>query len=1569
MLCCRLEWVEIIEPSTRNIMFANLTTGQCVWDPPPGAHVKKFDDNQWWELFDTNTSRFYYYNATSQKTVWHRPQNCDIIPLAKLQLFSQQQIKQNTEVADDDDGRKVVKESIGTQTPAKLQIPFTIPAGTSSPKQQQQQAQHSSPAPHHLRLKTNGSLPLSTTTTTTSSTSSTTTSIPPHKNGVLQAAVPSMASTPHHPKLSPSSSLSSSRSSLSGVPGPGSLQRCHSAFLGRRGPRGSLPGISSSSGAEEVLDCGVGGGAGRRGGRLRWSGRAVPHSRGGPGPGSLQKKEPSGLTDGLSLPHSLARRVTSSNTQTSSAPSPRPVRRPSAPTTSPSGGSGGGSGSRGGSGGSTPGHHHHHHHRHTGSCSHHHHHHHHHPEATNGEAGGRRMRRSSQSSQGSSLSYTRPYKQESGRSSDSSMSQSRTSLESSGYRLLESPRGSARDAKLALAGNSRVGERRSKEGDPASSPRSPDSMSSQSSPTHPQGAPGTPSSHRRPHPDRREPASRYKAAPQHDFALLQMAKQRSFDVSNYPKRSELNLDRPREIALSRSYSFMSRPRCHDEDGMHERFLVASSGGGSGSGGLRSVESTPQPRRRNKHDVAGSPDSSLGSHGYLSHRQRSDSSGLESLATPMMHRKQRSLESGKTRLRADLRPSSSAHTRLVASDSSPSPPSPKHEFSPFTFESPKGQDSGASTLTDKDTRSNYGRGSADSSPHSQVDSGLVSGTTGSRGSIDSNSRRTERPDKETKHSSTEATAKVSPSRPASEREGRRCSHRRHHHCSKHRTGNSAPAPGSGCGAPASTTTAPSGTTDSDRSDTLQSSSSSQHLVQASSGTNSHNHNSSSGSSSTAKQASPSSSSKQASPSTAGTGRQTSPSTTNTTSTTTTTTTTTTTAAAPGRQTSPQHHDLTHLYSNLEYVYEQPVYQYIMEQAKLTGYRFGDALFEDGDSLHSDDSAGRLDDSDEFADDEGMSNADSSSQEYLEDVNYLADDEMYSDFYMPFSWRNKTKLDEDDTVDGTKESQAPSAVHSGPGITAPSPQVAPRTSLPCTIPSAASHAPMPPNSLPLDTQHASLRRKQDASNHQPLYSPILEKGELSGGGGGTGSGGGQLGNRPLSISIPNMTDPTLTTNPVTGSLHRPSQGLTALSLMKKPPSESDFERYSGGGGGEGHNMEKYAQENLNIHTRGLLRKKVPVVDMISWTKDLIRKPMLATLDKSLKNQACDLFRLVQIYMSDRKPKPGMTLNSVGLDLVSTCFNTEDLRDELFVQICRQTTENHKRDSLRRGWELLAICLAFFPPSDKFNPYLAGYISRHCDPAFCSMFPDVSKWPIHIQVAHYAGVCMKRLERTTVNGKRQRLKKPTLEEIDLARLHIFRASMFGSTIEEVMALQRDRYPHRRLPWVQTTLSEEVLRLQGTNTEGIFRVPADFEEVHQLKQVVDQWEVGDCGEAHVCAALLKLWYRELYEPLIPDSLYQAAINAHEDPQQAVALVNNLPEINRLVLSYLIRFLQYFAQPEIVAATKMDASNLAMVMAPNCLRCTSDDPRIIYENTRKEMAFIRTLIQNLDTAFMEGVV
>ena len=63
------------------------------------------------------------------------------------------------------------------------------------------------------------------------------------------------------------------------------------------------------------------------------------------------------------------------------------------------------------------------------------------------------------------------------------------------------------------------------------------------------------------------------------------------------------------------------------------------------------------------------------------------------------------------------------------------------------------------------------------------------------------------------------------------------------------------------------------------------------------------------------------------------------------------------------------------------------------------------------------------------------------------------------------------------------------------------------------------------------------------------------------------------------------------------------------------------------------------------------------------------------------------------------------------------------------------------------------------------------------------------------------------------------------------------------------------------------------------------------------------------------------------------------------------------------------FAAAENVALTKMDVNNLAMVMAPNCLRGAFTDPQRMLENTRREMGFVRTLIENLDTSDMEGVI
>ncbi|XP_038606009.1 rho GTPase-activating protein 39-like [Tachyglossus aculeatus] len=119
----------------------------------------------------------------------------------------------------------------------------------------------------------------------------------------------------------------------------------------------------------------------------------------------------------------------------------------------------------------------------------------------------------------------------------------------------------------------------------------------------------------------------------------------------------------------------------------------------------------------------------------------------------------------------------------------------------------------------------------------------------------------------------------------------------------------------------------------------------------------------------------------------------------------------------------------------------------------------------------------------------------------------------------------------------------------------------------------------------------------------------------------------------------------------------------------------------------------------------------------------------------------------------------------------------------------------------------------------------------------------------------------------------------------------------------------------------------------------------------------------------MFPLWLRELEEPLVPAGLYPDCVRLCDDPAGAIALVQLLPDLNRLVLGHLVHFLQVFAQPVNVGRTKMDVNNLAMVMAPNCLRCSSDEPRVILENTRREMAFLRLLIVHLDTTFLRDVL
>lgn len=81
-----------------------------------------------------------------------------------------------------------------------------------------------------------------------------------------------------------------------------------------------------------------------------------------------------------------------------------------------------------------------------------------------------------------------------------------------------------------------------------------------------------------------------------------------------------------------------------------------------------------------------------------------------------------------------------------------------------------------------------------------------------------------------------------------------------------------------------------------------------------------------------------------------------------------------------------------------------------------------------------------------------------------------------------------------------------------------------------------------------------------------------------------------------------------------------------------------------------------------------------------------------------------------MGDEPLKKGQTLTDCIYEVLMICHRHPPMRDELYCQIIRQTTNNKssKPDSAIRGWRLFSIMTAYFDCSQVLKPYLIKYLS---------------------------------------------------------------------------------------------------------------------------------------------------------------------------------------------------------------------------------------------------------------------
>ena len=62
---------------------------------------------------------------------------------------------------------------------------------------------------------------------------------------------------------------------------------------------------------------------------------------------------------------------------------------------------------------------------------------------------------------------------------------------------------------------------------------------------------------------------------------------------------------------------------------------------------------------------------------------------------------------------------------------------------------------------------------------------------------------------------------------------------------------------------------------------------------------------------------------------------------------------------------------------------------------------------------------------------------------------------------------------------------------------------------------------------------------------------------------------------------------------------------------------------------------------------------------------------------------------------------------------------------------------------------------------------------------------------------------MKKIIENGNRRGLSEPDEKEVALATKHIYTNSMFGVTLDELMAIQQEKRPELEIPWIQVSFA----------------------------------------------------------------------------------------------------------------------------------------------------------------------
>ncbi|XP_065218066.1 SLIT-ROBO Rho GTPase-activating protein 1-like isoform X2 [Planococcus citri] len=192
-----------------------------------------------------------------------------------------------------------------------------------------------------------------------------------------------------------------------------------------------------------------------------------------------------------------------------------------------------------------------------------------------------------------------------------------------------------------------------------------------------------------------------------------------------------------------------------------------------------------------------------------------------------------------------------------------------------------------------------------------------------------------------------------------------------------------------------------------------------------------------------------------------------------------------------------------------------------------------------------------------------------------------------------------------------------------------------------------------------------------------------------------------------------------------------------------------------------------------------------------------------------------------------------------------------------------------------------------------------------------------------------------------------------------------LFGGSLEEYLEATNQEIPLIIKSCIR------VINLYGLHHQGIFRVSGSQLEINNFKEAFERGEdpladVTDASDINSVAGVLKLYLRELREPLFPIIYFEQFMqlaqldSKHEFISRMRELVQSFPRPVIIFLRYIFAFLNHLS--EYSDENMMDPYNLAICFGPTLVPVPEDKDQVQYQNQVNEL--IKNIILFNDEIF-----